>query len=148
MPRYTEMNLQMTEEQTALKKSIHKFCKGVLRPASVELDKIADPEDVRDTSPVLPVADRGAEASRYPRTRTSKHRAPDVRDRRDSEGALSGLEYYRGKSPFSATTLVLCHKAGPAKSAPEDSLCQSKGRKSSLEISGPFPGRLRDILRS
>jgi alkylation response protein AidB-like acyl-CoA dehydrogenase len=47
------MNLQMTEEQAALKKSIHKFCKEVLRPASVELDKIADPEDVIKEGSVL-----------------------------------------------------------------------------------------------
>ncbi len=46
MPRYTETNLQMTDEQNALKESIHKFCKEVLRPASFELDKIADPEEV------------------------------------------------------------------------------------------------------
>jgi len=36
----------MTDEQAALKESIHKFCKEVLRPASVKLDKLADPEDV------------------------------------------------------------------------------------------------------
>ncbi|GAB4349784.1 MAG: acyl-CoA dehydrogenase family protein [Candidatus Abyssubacteria bacterium] len=46
MPRYLETNLNMTDEQVALKESIHKFCKEVLRPASIELDKLADPEDV------------------------------------------------------------------------------------------------------
>ncbi|RJP24416.1 MAG: acyl-CoA dehydrogenase [Candidatus Abyssobacteria bacterium SURF_5] len=45
MLRYTE-TLALTDEQVALKESIHKFCKEVLRPASVELDKLADPEDV------------------------------------------------------------------------------------------------------
>ncbi|MBI5116333.1 acyl-CoA/acyl-ACP dehydrogenase [Candidatus Poribacteria bacterium] len=46
MGRYTETNLNMTDEQLALKESIHEFCKEVLRPASVQLDKIADPEDI------------------------------------------------------------------------------------------------------
>lgn len=46
MPRYTETTVSITDEQVALKENIHKFCKEVLRPASVQLDKIADPEDV------------------------------------------------------------------------------------------------------
>ncbi len=46
MPRYTETNMTLTDEQIALKNSIHEFCKEVLRPASIELDKLADPEDV------------------------------------------------------------------------------------------------------
>ncbi len=45
MTRYLE-TYELTEEQTQLKDAIHKFCKEVLRPASIELDKIADPEDV------------------------------------------------------------------------------------------------------
>ena len=46
MPRYTETNTSLSDEQIALKKSIHKFCKETLRPASVQLDRIADPEEV------------------------------------------------------------------------------------------------------
>jgi len=46
MPRYTETNISITDEQVALKESVHKFCKEVLRPASLELDRIPDPEDV------------------------------------------------------------------------------------------------------
>jgi alkylation response protein AidB-like acyl-CoA dehydrogenase len=46
MTRYTEVNRSMTEEQVALKESVHAFCKEVLRPASLELDKIPDPDDV------------------------------------------------------------------------------------------------------
>jgi len=53
MPRYTETNMHITEEQTALKESIHKFAKEVLRPASIELDKIADPEDVIKKDSIL-----------------------------------------------------------------------------------------------
>jgi len=44
MLRYIETH-DLTDEQVALKENIHKFCKDVLRPASIELDKIADPED-------------------------------------------------------------------------------------------------------
>ena len=53
MSRYTETNMTITDEQVALKESIHKFCKEVLRPASVELDKIADPEDVIKKDSIL-----------------------------------------------------------------------------------------------
>jgi alkylation response protein AidB-like acyl-CoA dehydrogenase len=53
MSRYTETNMNITDEQVALKESIHKFCKEVLRPASVELDKIADPEDVIKKDSIL-----------------------------------------------------------------------------------------------
>lgn len=52
MPRYTE-TMNLTEEQIALKEGIHKFCKEVLRPASVELDKLADPEDVIKKGSIL-----------------------------------------------------------------------------------------------
>ncbi len=53
MLRYTETHPNLTDEQIALKENIHKFCKDVLRPASVELDKIADPEDVIKKDSIL-----------------------------------------------------------------------------------------------
>jgi alkylation response protein AidB-like acyl-CoA dehydrogenase len=53
MLRYTETATNITDEQVALKESIHKFCKEVLRPASVKLDKIADPEDVIKKDSIL-----------------------------------------------------------------------------------------------
>jgi len=53
MSRYTETNMTITDEQIALRDSIHKFAKEVLRPASVELDKIADPEDVIKKDSIL-----------------------------------------------------------------------------------------------
>ncbi len=46
MPRYTETDVNITDEQVALKESVHKFCKEVLRPASLALDRLPDPEDV------------------------------------------------------------------------------------------------------
>ena len=52
MLRYTETH-DLTDEQAALKENIHKFCRDVLRPASLELDKIADPEDVIKKDSIL-----------------------------------------------------------------------------------------------
>lgn len=43
---YLELNLELTDEQIAIKEATHKFAKEVLRPASLELDKIDDPEEV------------------------------------------------------------------------------------------------------
>ncbi|MGB2856494.1 MAG: acyl-CoA dehydrogenase family protein [Dehalococcoidia bacterium] len=42
---YTELNLELTEEHELLKEEVHKFAIEVLRPASIELDKLP-PEDV------------------------------------------------------------------------------------------------------
>ncbi len=42
---YTELNIELTEEQEALKREVHKFAVEVLRPASIELDK-KTPEEV------------------------------------------------------------------------------------------------------
>lgn len=41
---YTELNIDLTRSQTAIKEETHRFAREVLRPASIELDKIADPE--------------------------------------------------------------------------------------------------------
>ena len=43
---YLDLNIELTDEQIALKEAVHKFAKEVLRPASLELDKIEDPEEV------------------------------------------------------------------------------------------------------
>ncbi len=43
---YLDLNLEITDEQMALKEAAHKFAKEVLRPASLELDKLEDPEEV------------------------------------------------------------------------------------------------------
>jgi alkylation response protein AidB-like acyl-CoA dehydrogenase len=42
---YTELNIELTDEQNAIKEETHRFAKEVLRPASIELDKL-DPEAV------------------------------------------------------------------------------------------------------
>ncbi|MBN1573238.1 MAG: acyl-CoA/acyl-ACP dehydrogenase [Deltaproteobacteria bacterium] len=43
---YLDLNIELTDEQIALKDAAHKFAKEVLRPASLELDKLENPEDV------------------------------------------------------------------------------------------------------
>ena len=46
MVKYTDLNIELTDEQIAIKEETHRFAKEVLRPASLELDMIADPADV------------------------------------------------------------------------------------------------------
>ena len=43
---YLDLNLDLTDEQMDLKNAVHKFSKEVLRPASLELDQIADPDEM------------------------------------------------------------------------------------------------------
>ncbi len=43
---YLELDMDLTDEQIALKKSVHKFAKEVLRPAAMQLDALAGPEEV------------------------------------------------------------------------------------------------------
>jgi alkylation response protein AidB-like acyl-CoA dehydrogenase len=43
---YFELNPALTETQQTLKQEVHRFAAEIARPASVELDKLADPEDV------------------------------------------------------------------------------------------------------
>jgi len=43
---YLELNKQLTDEEAAIKRTAHGFAADVLRPASLELDLMADPEDV------------------------------------------------------------------------------------------------------
>ena len=47
---YLELNMDLTDEQNAIKEQAHKFAAEVMRPASIELDKIADPEDETKSS--------------------------------------------------------------------------------------------------
>ena len=46
MALYTDLNIDLTDEQIAIKEETHRFAKEVLRPASLELDKRHDPEAV------------------------------------------------------------------------------------------------------
>jgi len=45
MALYHDLNIDLTAEQIAIKEETHKFAKEILRPASIELDKMA-PEEV------------------------------------------------------------------------------------------------------
>ncbi|MBW2544889.1 MAG: acyl-CoA dehydrogenase family protein, partial [Deltaproteobacteria bacterium] len=42
---YTELNLELSDEHAALKENVHKFAVEVLRPASLDLDRMS-PEEV------------------------------------------------------------------------------------------------------
>jgi alkylation response protein AidB-like acyl-CoA dehydrogenase len=46
MSTYLDLNPELTATQKSLKEETNRFAKDVLRPASVALDKLADPEDV------------------------------------------------------------------------------------------------------
>jgi alkylation response protein AidB-like acyl-CoA dehydrogenase len=43
---YTELNIDLTKAQNTMKEETHRFAREVLRPASLELDKIDDPDAV------------------------------------------------------------------------------------------------------
>ena len=43
---YLDLNPTLTPTQTSLKEQVHRFAAEVMRPASMELDKLANPEDV------------------------------------------------------------------------------------------------------
>ncbi|MGH7894592.1 MAG: acyl-CoA dehydrogenase family protein [Candidatus Binatia bacterium] len=43
---YLDLNLQLTEEQSAFRESVHRFALEVLRPRAAELDRRTDPADV------------------------------------------------------------------------------------------------------
>ncbi len=46
MATYLDLNPDLTPTQQSLKEEMHRFAAEVLRPASIELDKLADAEDV------------------------------------------------------------------------------------------------------
>lgn len=48
---YTELNLDLTEEHRLLKNEVHKFAVEVLRPASLELDKMSPEDVIKEGSP-------------------------------------------------------------------------------------------------
>lgn len=48
---YQELSLQLTDEQAALRDSVHKFAVNVVRPAAAALDKMTPEEAIADGSP-------------------------------------------------------------------------------------------------
>jgi len=50
---YLDLNKDLTPQQIALKEQVHRFAEEVLRPASVKLDAVADPEEVIKPHSVL-----------------------------------------------------------------------------------------------
>lgn len=43
---YLELDFDLSKEAQAIQKEVQKFCKDVMRPAGIELDKLQDPADV------------------------------------------------------------------------------------------------------
>jgi len=46
MGTYLDLDRTLSPEQATLRREVHRFSEEVLRPASLELDRLADPEDV------------------------------------------------------------------------------------------------------
>ncbi len=66
MSTYLELNPELTATQIALRDETHRFAAEVARPASVELDKLADPQDViKDGSPFWDVFRKFYELERH-----------------------------------------------------------------------------------
>ena len=49
---YTDLNKNLTEEQALLKNNVHDFAAQVMRPASIELDKMTPEETIGEGSPM------------------------------------------------------------------------------------------------
>jgi len=49
---YTDLNKHLTEEQSLLKQQVHEFAAHVMRPASIELDKMTPQETIAEGSPM------------------------------------------------------------------------------------------------
>lgn len=59
---YLELNMDLSDEQMDLKEAVHKFAKEVMRPVSLQLDALANPEEViRQGSPLWEVLRKGYE---------------------------------------------------------------------------------------
>lgn len=52
MATYTELDTDLKSEETSLKEEVHRFAADVLRPASVELDKMTAEQVIADGSPL------------------------------------------------------------------------------------------------
>jgi alkylation response protein AidB-like acyl-CoA dehydrogenase len=49
---YVELNKNLTDEQKALKARVHEFARDVMRPASIELDKMTPEQTIAEGSPM------------------------------------------------------------------------------------------------
>lgn len=61
MKGYTDLNIELTSEQIAIKEETRRFAKEVLRPASLELDKMDDPQKMMDSPLFKQVFKKGYE---------------------------------------------------------------------------------------
>lgn len=53
MTTYLDLNKGLTDDERTLKENVHRFAEEVLRPASIELDRLPDPEQVIAKGSVL-----------------------------------------------------------------------------------------------
>ncbi len=51
MATYLELNLNLTEEEEAIKQQVHRFAADVLRPVAMELDKMPPEKVIDEDSP-------------------------------------------------------------------------------------------------
>jgi len=58
---YVDLNKNLTDEQKALKERVHAFARDVMRPASIELDKMTPEETIAEGSPMWAVFKRAYE---------------------------------------------------------------------------------------
>lgn len=65
---YTDLNKHLTDEQKALKQRTHEFARDVLRPASIELDKMTPEEGIQEGSPMWRVFKMAYEQEYHLRT--------------------------------------------------------------------------------
>ena len=65
MSLYTELDLNLTPQQKALKESVHQFAEGVLRPTAAALDRLGDPQQVIEPSSPLWTAFKAAYAQGF-----------------------------------------------------------------------------------
>ena len=62
MDTYRELSLGVPKEYESIRATAHRFAKEVMRPASIELDRMADPRDViAPNSPLRRVFKKGYE---------------------------------------------------------------------------------------
>ena len=59
---YTDLNKNLTDEQKALKQQVHEFARDVMRPASIELDKMTPEQTIAEGSPMWRVFQGAYEA--------------------------------------------------------------------------------------
>ena len=69
---YTDLNKNLTDEQKLLKEQVHEFAAQVMRPASIELDKMTPEETIAEGSPMWRVIRTAYESGYHVRNFSEK----------------------------------------------------------------------------